>query len=226
MSRFGRLMRGEIAPRRVLIRLIEAINARLGGRAQGRFYFEDLYRERDPWSYETSAYELAKLSKILEKLPQPSFRRALEAGCSIGVFTRHLAARADAVVGLDISARACRRARARCRDLVNTRIVRADLIRFQDPAGFDLILAAEMLYYLWDRASDREGVAERLGALVRPGGWVVLVLGGSGIEQDWEGWLEARAGLVRVESRCFDDSVRPWRFSLLRKSGGSPPQPT
>ncbi|MCC7518168.1 MAG: methyltransferase domain-containing protein [Verrucomicrobiae bacterium] len=219
MSRLGRLLWGKITPRRVLLRLVEATNARLGRRAQGRLYFEDLYRERDPWNYEESAYEQVKYAKTLELLPQPRFQRALEVGCSIGVFTHQLAAKADEVIALDISARACRRARMRCADQPQVHIRRGDLVHFVDAAGFDLILCAEMLYYLWDRPRERAIVGSRLGALLRPGGWLALVFGGSGVGQDWEGELERRAGLVRHETRFFDDPVRSWRFSLLRKPG-------
>jgi SAM-dependent methyltransferase len=216
-GRLARLFRGEITPRRVALRVVEAVSARLGGRAQGRLYFEDVYRERDPWNYEASPYELGKYAKTLELLPLPRFGRAFEAGCSIGVFTAMLARRADEVVALDISERACRRARARCRDLANVRVVRSDLVRFEDPAGFDLVLSAEMLYYLWERPADREAACLRLGALLRPGGWMALIFGGATVGQDWEGEISARTGLVRHDTRFFDDPVRPWRISLLRK---------
>lgn len=221
MNALGRVLRGVVSPRRVLLRMADAVNARLGRRMLGRLYFEDIYRERDPWNYEASPYELGKYAKTLEMLPLPRFGRAFEAGCSIGVFTAMLAARAGEVVALDISSRACRRARARCRDLANVRVVRSDLVRFEDPAGFDLVVSAEMLYYLWERPPDREGAVLRLGALLRPGGWLVLVFGGATVGQDWEAEFERRAGLSRHTTRFFDDPVRPWRLSVLRKPGGA-----
>lgn len=220
MNRLARLLHGDMPLRRVFLRLAEAFNARLGRRAQGRLYFEDVYRVHDPWDYEGSAYERAKYERTLDMLPQPRFRRALEAGCSIGVFTAMLATRADEVVGIDISARACRHARARCRHAGRVRIARADLAHFADKAGFDLIVCAEMLYYLWDRPVDREATCRRLGELLRPGGWLVFVFGGSGVGQDWEGAMERSAGLLKAETRFFDDPVRPWRLSILRKPVG------
>ncbi len=217
MKRWGRLFRGELTLRRALLRLAEAANARLGRRAQGRLYFENIYREGDPWLYETSSYEQAKYAQTLELLPQPRFLRALEVGSSIGVFTQRLSARADEVVGIDISARACRRARARCREQRHVRIERADLSRFSDARGFDLVVCAEMLYYLWELRSDRSAACRRVAKLLRPGGWLVLVFGGGGVGQDWEGEMERAGGLVRGETRFFEDPVRPWRLSVLQK---------
>ena len=217
MRRLVRLFRGELTPRRALMRLVEAANARLGRRAQGRLYFEDIYREGDPWLYETSPYEQAKYAKTLEFLPQPRFLRALEAGCSIGVFTQRLSARADEVVGIDISARACRRARARCREQRHVRIERADLSSFSDAKGFDLVVCAEMLYYLWDLPSDRRAACRRVAELLRPGGWLVLVFGKDAVGQDWEGEMESTGKFVLGEPRFFEDPTRPWRLSILQK---------
>ena len=217
MRRLARLFRGEISLRRALLRLVEAANARLGRRAQGRLYFENIYREGDPWLYETSPYEQAKYAKTLELLPQPHFLRALEVGCSIGVFTQRLSVRADEVVGIDISARACRRARARCREQRHVRIERADLSGFSDARGFDLVVCAEMLYYLWELRSDRSTACHRVAELLRPGGWLVLVFGGGGVGQDWEAEMERTGKLVRQETRFFEDLERPWRLSVLQK---------
>jgi hypothetical protein len=54
----------------------------------GREYFEGLYAESgDPWDFETSDYEQNKYATTLAVLGERTFRRALEAGASIGVFT-------------------------------------------------------------------------------------------------------------------------------------------
>ncbi len=113
-------------------------------------WFEDLYqREADPWGFATSPYERAKYARTLAALGPPDrrFARALEAGCSIGVFTELLAARCDAVLALDASATAVGRARERLAGRTHVRVERRVLPE-ELPAGpFDLIVAAEILYY-------------------------------------------------------------------------------
>src|SRR4051812_50160637 len=62
-------------------------------------YFDELYAgERDPWEFETSAYEQAKYDATLAALPRPLYRRGLEIGCSIGVLTARLAGRCASLV--------------------------------------------------------------------------------------------------------------------------------
>ncbi len=65
-------------------------------------YFEDIYtRAIDPWGFRTSPYERGKYEATIGILPRTTYRSALEVGCSIGVFTRMLAERCDAVLALD-----------------------------------------------------------------------------------------------------------------------------
>jgi len=61
-----------------------------------REYFEDLYGQSpDPWGFETSPYERKKYEHTLDVLQGQRYRRALEVGCSIGVFTAMLAPLCD-----------------------------------------------------------------------------------------------------------------------------------
>jgi SAM-dependent methyltransferase len=136
-------------------------------------YFEALYeRADDPWSFATSAYEAEKYACSLSVLA-PSYVRALEIGCSIGVFTERLAPFCRGLLAIDISRRALERARRRCAHLPQVRFERANVPR-EFPAGpFDLITCCEVAYY-WsdaDLALARERIAR---ALVR-GGDLLLV---------------------------------------------------
>ena len=80
-------------------------------------YFDAVYAASDdPWSFETSAYEA-------DEVPRPrstpwatrTFERALEIGCSIGVFTALLAPRCAELLALDVSEAALAQAeRALC----------------------------------------------------------------------------------------------------------------
>jgi hypothetical protein len=65
-------------------------------------YFDSLYAaDPDPWKFAASPYERDKYALTLEAMPKPRYRSALEVGCSIGVFTKSLASRCDALVAID-----------------------------------------------------------------------------------------------------------------------------
>ncbi len=137
-------------------------------------YFDTLYAgDADPWRFETSAYEADKYVDTLEALAQPRYARVLEVGCSIGVLTERLAARADALVATDVAEAALARARER---LASDPHVEFRLAGLPDgaPAGpFDLIVLSEVLYYL-----DREDLLRAAKALISrlaPGGEMLLV---------------------------------------------------
>ena len=75
--------------------------------------FEARYRaERDPWGYETSAYERDKYAATLAACGPGPFARGLELGGSIGVFSALLASRCERLDTID-GAPSARRRRAR-----------------------------------------------------------------------------------------------------------------
>ena len=137
-------------------------------------YFQRIYaRKRDPWEFETSAYEDHKYNTTLASLPRARYSNALEVGCSIGVLTERLSERADQLLGLDISSRALEVATARCAS--SGRVSFACLqVPEQMPQGeFDLIVISEVAYY-W-RMADLERAATQLAERHRVGGHLVLV---------------------------------------------------
>lgn len=136
-------------------------------------YFEALYAaDPDPWRFATSDYERQKYAATLAALPPGRFAQALEVGCSIGILTRQLARRCNALLSIDVVTAALAQARTNCPDANVTfdqRRVPADW-----PDGvFDLIVFSEVLYYL-DRP-DLASVAARTVASLSPGGVVLMV---------------------------------------------------
>jgi SAM-dependent methyltransferase len=114
-----------------------------------REYFEDLYgRSEDPWEFATSEYEKRKYGRTLAALEGRRFPRALEAGCSIGVFTAMLAPYCDELLAVDTSERAVELARERLSDFRQVRVERRTLPEETPEGPFDLIVASEFLYYL------------------------------------------------------------------------------
>lgn len=143
-------------------------------RALAPGYFDALYAgDIDPWRFETSDYEAAKYTATLAALPLARYRNAVEIGCSIGVLTARLAARCDALLGVDVAAAALDCASRRCAALPHVAFARSTLPDAPPAGSFDLIILSEVLYYF-----DADGLA-RLAASIRemaaPGADLMLV---------------------------------------------------
>ena len=137
-------------------------------------YFRDLYRRADdPWSFETSEYERDKYRHTLAALGARRFDRALEVGCSIGVFTAMLAPWCEELIGVDVSERALEQARERLAGASGVSLEMRDVAAEMPQGSFDLIVCSEVLYYF-----GRDLLLEMLGGLeaaLRPGGSLLAV---------------------------------------------------
>jgi len=137
-------------------------------------YFDALYTaDPDPWKFAGSPYERGKYTLTLNAMPKPRYRSALEVGCSIGVLTRSLASRCDAVVAIDAAQAPLVEARRRCADLPGVRFEHI-FVPEQWPEGeFELILLSEVIYYL--SREDVVRLASRVTNSLAKGGSVILV---------------------------------------------------
>lgn len=137
-------------------------------------YFDALYTaDPDPWNFAASPYEQAKYTLTLNAIPKRRYRSALEVGCSIGVLTRLLASRCDAVLAIDAAPTPLVEARSRCADLPGVRFEQMFVPERWPDGVFELILLSEVVYYL-----SREDVARLAAKVTRslaPGGSVILV---------------------------------------------------
>lgn len=137
-------------------------------------YFEAMYAaDPDPWRFADSDYERAKYAATLDALPRERYANALEIGCSIGVLTRHLAARCDALLAIDVAEGALQQARRRCADLQHVRFAQRRVPNDWPDASYDLILLSEVVYYL--DPSDVSRLADRIRSSTAPEADVVLV---------------------------------------------------
>lgn len=137
-------------------------------------YFERLYsRDPDPWRFASSEYEREKYAATLDALPAGRFGRCFEVGCSIGVLTRQLAARCDAVLGVDVAEAALAQARERCAGQEWVTFERMAVPGEWPEGAFDLVLFSEVLYYLG--VPGLHEAARRTLESLAPGGTVVLV---------------------------------------------------
>src|SRR5262249_9205770 len=110
---------------------------------------------------------------MMEMLPAKRFNRALEIGCAEGHFTIELAGRADHVTALDISTKALLRAAERCTSLPHILFEHGDAFERLPQVPFDLIVCAEVLYYVKNRFALRS-TARCIAARLQEGGYVLL----------------------------------------------------
>ncbi len=128
-------------------------------------YFTGLYLAKDdPWDVTDKWHNRRKYAVTLASLPRERYRSCYEPGASIGLFTRRLAERCDAVLAVDSVAEAVQQARANTQDLSNVRVERAEVPADLPDGLFDLIVVGDLLYYLSaaDLATFVDGMAQRL----------------------------------------------------------------
>lgn len=149
--------------------------------------FERLYeRSADPWSYETSAYEQEKYADTLAALAPWKVGRALEVGCSIGVFTQQLAARCERLVAIDFAEQALTLARGRLAGLRTVQLRQACFPE-QAPTGpWDVVVCSEVLYYL-DEPALREAVRWLIQQLHTGASIITVSWRGHGTEEPLHG---------------------------------------
>ena len=181
-------------------------------------YFDRLYAaDPDPWQFATSDYEREKYAATLAALPRERYASILEVGCSVGVLTRQLAARGDALQALDVSPMALDQARERCAALPHVRFAEAR-VPTNWPAGtFDLVVLSEVVYYL-DRG-DVDALALRVAGSVAVQADIILVhwLGETDYpltdDEAAERFIAAAAPFARVERRSRAEG---YRLDVLR----------
>ncbi len=119
-------------------------------------YFESLYAaDPDPWRFASSDYERGKYAATLNALPETTYRRGLEVGCSIGIMTGQLGRRCTELLALDAAQGALSQARRHCAAMPHVAFAQARVPADWPVTGpYDLILLSEVVYYL-----DRDDVA-------------------------------------------------------------------
>jgi len=105
-------------------------------------------------------------------LSKTRYRSGLEIGCSIGVLTRQLATRCDALLSIDVAERALNQAVERCADLPHVRFTLLQVPQAFPDGKYDLVVVSEVGYFLSPAALDR--LAEQVAGSLTADGVVVL----------------------------------------------------
>jgi len=113
-------------------------------------------------------------SLLVRAVAQRSAGRALDLGCGAGVFSVYLAQKGYSVVGVDFVPAALALASARAKAAsVTLELHQTDVLDYDPPAGFDLVLDAGCLHHL--PSSKLAAYRARLDRWLLPGGDYVLV---------------------------------------------------
>jgi SAM-dependent methyltransferase len=142
--------------------------------------FDAIYRDGDPWASADPRYryQRQKYDVIASLLPRRRFTSALDLGCGTGLLASRLAARADAVLGMDISPAAVAQAERSHANIPNLRFTQGDITHLPPELDgtFDLLVLADTLYYLPPPLDDAtlKATALRMARLLRPGGTCLL----------------------------------------------------
>jgi SAM-dependent methyltransferase len=140
-----------------------------------------LYEDRkDPWGLDSPRfrYQQIKYATMLSLLPSRRYKRAVDLGCGSGNLTRRLCHHADYVLGIDVSGVAIAEARRQTTEQGNLQFQQGDALNLSRALdnGFDLVVIADTLYYLWPLSDEvLRTVRERLVGLLVPGGILLLV---------------------------------------------------
>jgi glycosyltransferase involved in cell wall biosynthesis/peptidoglycan/xylan/chitin deacetylase (PgdA/CDA1 family)/SAM-dependent methyltransferase len=137
-----------------------------------RAVWEAVFAEADPWDY-SSEYETEKYDLTLDVVMRHRPSSVLELACAEGRFTQRLAEHVGAVTAADISSLALTRAAERCAGFDNIAFQILDLVDETIPAGQEMIICSEVLYYLPDRGALAE-VARKLAEALADGGRLVM----------------------------------------------------
>lgn len=170
-------------------------------------YFDAVYAsDPDPWKFASSPYEESKYAATLDALPKSRYASALEIGCSIGVLTRELATRCDALLAVDAAPAPLAEARRRCADRPNVRFEQIFAPEQWPDGAFDLILISEVVYYMDEQ--DVARLASRAARTLAPNGDIVLVhwtgatdypLSGDDASELFINHIDEAAGIVRQD---------------------------
>ena len=146
--------------------------------------FDRLYADapqNDPWASSLSKYQYQrqKYDALVGLLPERPYRRALDLGCGLGLFTERLGPRVEEVLGIDISAVAIRCAADRTRGFRNVRLRQGDItaLDVELDGRFDLVVVADTIYYLPPPIQDEtlKSLAARFARLLTQDGVLLVV---------------------------------------------------
>ncbi len=119
-----------------------------------------------------------EIEKSRELISDRRYARCLDVGAGLGHFTELVSLMCDEVLAIDIAENAILQTQKRLAHLKNVHFKVRNLREVGDTLGtFDLIILAEVLYYLGDERfpNDFKRLLQQIARIVRPNGRILLV---------------------------------------------------
>ncbi|MFT0173874.1 nodulation methyltransferase NodS [Paraburkholderia mimosarum] len=139
--------------------------------------FDLLRRELDaddPWQLDTNPFEHERHMHMLRlSLSEGPVAHALEVGCAGGAFTEKLAPYCERLTVMDVMPQALARTRKRLNHPPNVNWIVADVQHFSSAERFELIVVAEVFYYLANIAEVRDAI-RNLACVLAPDGQLIF----------------------------------------------------
>ncbi|WP_439373330.1 nodulation methyltransferase NodS [Bradyrhizobium sp. DASA03120] len=168
----------------------------------------------DPWQLDGNPFERERHAQMLRlSLADGFVMNALEVGCAAGAFTEKLAPHCERLTVVDVVPRAIDRASLRTKQWSHITWIVSDIEQFSRAERFDLIVVAEVLYYLRDVAEMRTAVSN-LVSMLAPDGHLVF---GSARDATCRGWGHA-AGAETIIAMLSETLVEVERVQCQGES--------
>ncbi|WP_456664662.1 nodulation methyltransferase NodS [Bradyrhizobium sp. LB13.1] len=139
--------------------------------------YQSLQRELtndDPWRLDHNPFERERHTQLLRlSLSNGAVSTGLEIGCAAGAFTEKLAPHCKRLTVIDVMPRAIGRAVQRTKRWSHISWAATDILQFSTEELFDLIVVAEVLYYLEDMTRMRTAI-DKMVKILAPGGHLVF----------------------------------------------------
>ncbi|MBH5372224.1 nodulation methyltransferase NodS [Bradyrhizobium glycinis] len=156
----------------------------------------------DPWRFDSSSFEQERYAQMLTMSRRSGdVACALEVGCAAGSFTEMLAPLCKRLTVVDVMPQAIERAQRRTRKWSHIKWVTCDIQRFSTTEKFDLIVVAEVLYYLKDVFEMHAAIRNLVGMLA-PNGALIF---GSARDATCERWQHAAGAETMIA--LFNESL-------------------
>ncbi|MHC2430332.1 2-polyprenyl-3-methyl-5-hydroxy-6-metoxy-1,4-benzoquinol methylase [Bradyrhizobium elkanii] len=127
----------------------------------------------DPWRLDSNSFEQERYAQMLRMSRcNGDVVHALEVGCAAGAFTEMLAPHCQRLTVVDVMPQAIERARQRTKRWSHITWITCDIQQFSTAEQFDLIVVAEVLYYLKDIAEMHTAILNLVGMLAPNGALV------------------------------------------------------
>lgn len=139
--------------------------------------YQSLERELasdDPWRLDDNPFERERHTQLLRlSLSNGVVPTGFEIGCAAGAFTEKLAPHCKRLTVVDVMPRAIGRAVQRTKRWSHISWAAADILQFSTEELFDLIVVAEVLYYLEDLTRMRTAI-DKIVKMLAPRGHLVF----------------------------------------------------